>query len=35
MTAWETYNMNRMNYLDELQAYYLMTADYEKEIEKN
>lgn len=34
MTAWETYNMNRMNYLDELQAYYLMTADYEKEIEK-
>lgn len=35
MTSWETYNMNRMNYLDELQAYYLMTADYEKEIEKN
>jgi cobalt-zinc-cadmium efflux system outer membrane protein len=34
MTSWETYNMNRMNYLDELQAYYLMTADYEKEIEK-
>lgn len=34
IAAWETLNMNRMAYLDEMQAYYLMTAEYEKEVEK-
>lgn len=34
IAAWESLNMNRMAYLDELQAYYIMIADYEKEVEK-
>lgn len=34
IVSWEALNMNKMSYLDELQGYYLMIADYEKEIEK-
>jgi outer membrane protein, heavy metal efflux system len=32
--AWETLNMAQMQYLDQLQKYYLMIVDYEKELEK-
>ncbi len=32
--AWEELNMARMKYLDEMENYYLMIAEYEKEIEK-
>lgn len=32
--AWETLNMAQMQYLDQLERYYLMIVDYEKELEK-
>lgn len=31
--AWETLNMTQMTYLDQLQEYYRMLAEYEKELE--
>lgn len=32
--AWEALNMSQMEYLDKLEAYYLMIVSYEKELEK-
>ncbi|WP_256013490.1 TolC family protein [Desertivirga xinjiangensis] len=32
--AWEALNMTQMNYLDQLQKYYQMIAEYEKSIER-
>jgi outer membrane protein, heavy metal efflux system len=32
--SWETVNMAQMNYLDQLQKFYKMIAEYEKSIEK-
>ncbi|QEC52560.1 outer membrane protein TolC [Anseongella ginsenosidimutans] len=34
INAWETLNMAQMEYLDKLEAYYLMVVEYEKEIEQ-
>ena len=34
LQSFETLNMTRINYLDDLQSYYLMIAEYEREIEK-
>jgi outer membrane protein TolC len=34
LDAWEALNMAQMGYLDDLQALYTMTVNYEKELEK-
>jgi len=32
--GWESINMSQMNYLDQLQKYYQMIVEYEKNIEQ-